>query len=167
MKIKNVFLASLLTGLGHTVKAELIVDDVNGLSITFPDITAASEIALGVAVDVPDGTYVVSNDPDTITMVVLAGVITDLTIEPAVAAVVEAELGAETQTVLTAIVEAIAANKTAHGLEVAELKKQHGIVANELKDLKISLKHKVEGQGGDAAAAAAAKGQNSNQFNIV
>ena len=54
MKIKNVFLASLLTGLGHTVKAELIVDDVNGLSITFPDITAASEIALGVAVDVPD-----------------------------------------------------------------------------------------------------------------
>ena len=167
MKIKNVFLASLLSGLGHAVKAELIIDDVNGLSITFPDITAASEIAEGVAVDVPDGTYVVSNDPDTITMVVLAGVITTLTIEPAVAAVVEAELEAETQTVLTAIVEAIAANKKAHGLEVVELKKQHAVVAKELRDLKISLKHPVDGEGVDPAAAAAAKGQNSNQFNIV
>ena len=56
MKVKNTFLASLLTTLGQKVKAELVVDDVNGTSHTFPDITEISEIAEGVSISSPDGT---------------------------------------------------------------------------------------------------------------
>jgi hypothetical protein len=150
MKIKNVILASLLTKMGLEVKAELIVDDSNGLSITFPDISAVSEIAEGVAVDVPDGTYVVANDPDTITMVVLAGVITSLMIEtPTPAAAAVPVLDSEVEAVLTAIVETVASLKTEHVKVVAEL-----------KDLKASLKHGKE-------APAPAAGSTKTQFKVI
>lgn len=134
MKIKNVFLASLLSKMGVEAKAELVIDDSNGVTLTFPDISDIAEIAQGVAVDAPDGTYVIANAPDTITVVVLSGVVDSVTVDtPAVAAVDATELEADTQAALTAIVE-----------EVVALKASNVSLVAELKDLKASLKHGVE-----------------------
>lgn len=150
MKIKNVFLAALLTKLGHEVKAELIIDDSNGLTLTFPDISDISEVIPGVAVDAPDGTYVIANGAESLTVVVLGGLVTDVTTTPAVAAEVP-ELGAEVEAVLTAVVEA-------HN----SLKAQFVAQQNEIKALKVSLKHSVE-----EPKAATASENASTKYNIV
>lgn len=145
MKIKNVFLASLLTKLGHEIKAELIIDDSTGASLTFPDISDIAEIAEGVAIDAPDGTYVIANDTDTITIVVTAGVVSSYSTEAVVAAVEPAsELGAEVEAVLEAVVASLNDYKT----KFTALEKDH-------KALKVSLKHEV-GEP-DAAAQKDAK----------
>lgn len=141
MKIKNVFLASLLTSLGHEVKAELIIDDSNGTSLTFPDISDIAEIAVGVAVDAPDGTYVIANDTDTITIVVMGGVVTSYTTEPVVAKVEATEIDAEVAATLAVVVEQVVA------LKAALAKSDANFTA-----LKTSLKHEVEGTGAAAAS---------------
>ena len=142
MKIKNVFLASLLTKLGHEVKAELVIDDSNGVSLTFPDISDIAEIAVGVAVDAPDGTYVIADGDVSKTVVVMAGVVTEYTTEDAAAAAAEVpELGAEVEAVLTAVVEA-------HN----ELKAKFVAMETNYNALKASLKHD-DGNAGAAAAS--------------
>ena len=142
MKIKNKFLASILALHGFEVKAELIIDDVNGVAITFPDISDISEIAQGVAVSAPDGTYTVANGADVIMMVVLAGVVDSVTVEtPAAVAVVDGELDAEVAAVLGALSD-----------EVIALKKSNAAVVAELKSLKLALKHDTA-EGVPAAAA--------------
>jgi phage tail protein X len=150
MTIKNLILAAMLGKLGVTVTAELKVDDVNGVSITFPDISDVAEIAEGVAVAAPDGTYVVADGDNTITMVVLGGLVTayELTTPAPVDAVVEPS--EEVLAVLEAVVE-------------ANVKANASIVAlqTELKALKVSLKH----EGPQAPAAAA--GKTKPQFKIV
>lgn len=151
MKIKNVFLASLLTKLGHEVKAELVIDDSNGVSLTFPDISDIAEIAEGVAVDAPDGTYVIANGDDTLTIVVLAGLVTSVEVTTPEAAAEVPELGAEVEAVLTAVVEAHAQAKA----DIVALK-------GEIKALKASLKHGEEGAG-----AAAAQGGTATKYKIV
>ena len=138
MKIKNVFLASLLTSLGVEVKAELVIDDSNGVSLTFPDISDIAEIAEGVAVDAPDGTYVIADDDHSITVVVASGVVASVTM-PAQAAATE--LDAEVAAVLTAVVEAHKAAKA----DIVALRAE--IVA-----LKASLKHDEELPGAAAAS---------------
>ena len=132
MKIKNVFLASLLTKLGHEVKAELVVDDANGTSLTFPDISDVAEIAEGVAVDAPDGTYVVANGEDALTIVCEGGLVMSVTTETpeAEAEATEQELDAEVAAVLSAVSD-----------EVVGLKASLASVTAELKGLKASLKH--------------------------
>ena len=137
--------------MGVEAKAELVIDDTNGVAITFPDISDIAEIAVGVAVDAPDGTYVVANGEDTITMVVLAGVVDSVTIDTPVAA--EASIGevdVETQAVLTAITD-----------EVVALKASNFKLVAELKDLKASLKHGTE------PVAAAATQPTKQSFKIV
>lgn len=152
MKIKNVFLASLLTKMGVEAKAELVIDDSNGVTLTFPDISDHSEIAEGVAVDAPDGTYVIAHLDGSMTLVVVAGVITSATMDEVVEAeVASTELEAETQAVLTAITD-----------EVVALKASNFKLVAELKDLKTSLKHDVE----VPATAAVAKG-NVPQFKVI
>lgn len=146
MKIKNVFLASLLTKLGHEVKAELVIDDSNGVSLTFPDISDIAEIAEGVAVDAPDGTYVIANGDASLTIVVASGVVTSVTEETPAPAAEVPELGAEVEAVLTAVVEASAFQKA----EIVALK-------NEIKTLKASLKHSEEEPGAAAASNPASK----------
>lgn len=135
MKIKNVFLASLLTKLGHEVKAELIVDDANGTSLTFPDITDIAEIAVGVAVDAPDGTYTIADGADALTVVVMGGAVTDVTTgaPAATTAEVAGELDAEVAAVLEVVIE-----------QVQALKAENATVKAELKGLKASLKHSEE-----------------------
>lgn len=140
MKIKNVFLASLLTGLGVEVKAELIIDDSNGTSLTFPDISDIAEIAQGVAVDAPDSTYTIANGTDTITIVVVSGAVTSVTVDTAAPAA-STELDAEVAAVLEAVVEAHKASKA----EIVALKK-------ELVELKASLQHAEEKPGAAAAS---------------
>jgi hypothetical protein len=153
MKIKNKFLASLLTGLGHEVKAELVIDDSNGTSLTFPDISDIAEIAEGVAIDAPDGTYVIANGDETITIVVLSGVVTSYTTETVTAEepAETGEVNAEVAAVLTAVVDEVKALKAANVSYVAEL-----------KALKASLKHNVEVPG-----AAAAQKDPASQFKII
>ena len=151
-KIKNKFLASLLTKMGVEVKAELVIDDSNGVTLTFPDISDIAEIAEGVAIDAPDGTYVIANGEESMTIVVLGGVVASVTMEaPASAEAVATELEAETQAVLEAITEQVVALKAANVKLVAEL-----------KDLKTSLKHDVE-----VPAAAASANKNVPTFKVV
>lgn len=140
MKIKNPILAAMLTTLGVKVKAELIVDDSNGTTLTFPEITEISELAAGIAVDAPDGTYVIANEDATITIVVIAGVIDSIDVVSTDPAEEPQELDGEVLAVLEAVV--------ASGVESKKL-----IVAlqKELKDLKTSLKHD-DGKAGAAAA---------------
>ena len=152
MKIKNVFLASLLSKMGVEAKAELVIDDSNGVTLTFPDISDIAEIAEGVAIDAPDGTYVIANGEESMTIVVLGGVVASVTMEaPASAEAVATELGAETQAVLEAITEQVVALKASNVKLVAEL-----------KDLKTSLKHDVE-----PPAAAASTKKNVPTFKVV
>ena len=152
MKIKNVFLASLLSKMGVEAKAELVIDDSNGVTLTFPDISDIAEIAEGVAIDAPDGTYVIANGEESMTIVVLGGVVASVTMEaPASAEAVATELEAETQAVLEAITEQVVALKASNVKLVAEL-----------KDLKTSLKHDVE-----VPAAAASANKNVPTFKVV
>lgn len=142
MKIKNVFLASLLSKMGVEAKAELVIDDSNGVTLTFPDISDIAEIAEGVAVDAPDGTFVIANGEDVWTLVVLAGAIVSATMEmPAAAEAVATEVEAETQAVLEAITEQVVALKASNVKLVAEM-----------ADLKKSLKHDVETPAAAASA---------------
>jgi len=152
MKIKNVFLASLLTKLGHEVKAELVVDDANGTSLTFPDISDIGEIAEGVAVDAADGTYVIANGDDAITCVVMGGVVTSVTVETPTAAtepVDAGEINAEMAEVLETLVT-----------EIQALKGENAALATSITALKASLKHPVE-------PTTAPKAENKNQFKIL
>lgn len=152
MKIKNVFLASLLSKMGVEAKAELVIDDSNGVTLTFPEISDIAEIAEGVAIDAPDGTYVVAHNDGSMTVVVLAGSVVSATMDaPIEAAASATELEAETQAVLEAITEQVVALKASNVKLVAEL-----------KDLKTSLKHDVE----VPAAAAVAKGKQP-QFKVI
>ena len=155
MKIKNTFLASLLTKIGHEVKAELVIDDASGTTLTFPDISDISEIAEGVAIDAADGTYTIANgDEVMIFVVVVAGVVTSVDIEtPAPVAAVEGELGAEVQEVLAAITD-----------EVVALKAHNVKLVAELKDLKASLKHDTD-EGKKVPAAADKK--NVPTFKVI
>ena len=151
-KIKNKFLASLLTKMGVEVKAELVIDDSNGVTLTFPDISDIAEIAEGVAIDAPDGTYVIANGEESMTIVVLGGVVASVTMEaPAAAEAVATELEAATQAVLEAITEQVVALKASNVKLVAEL-----------KDLKTSLKHDVE-----VPAVAASANKNVPTFKVV
>jgi hypothetical protein len=149
MKIKNVFLASLLTKLGQEVKAELVIDDSNGVSLTFPDISDIAEIAEGVATDAPDGTYVVADGEGSMTLVVMAGVVSAITKDEPVAEV--PELGAEVEATLEAIVEAHVA-----------LNAQFVALQNDHNELKASLKHDVE-----KPKAAAASTEPKDKYKIV
>lgn len=145
MKIKNTFLASLLTKIGHEVKAELIIDDANGTSLTFPDISDISEIAEGVAVSAPDGTYTIANGDAALIVVVMGGVVTSVTDETPAPIAEEGELDAEVAAVLTAVTDEVVALKAANVKLVAEL-----------RDLKTSLKHDTQ-EGNPAPAAGKAK----------
>lgn len=146
MKIKNVFLASLLSRMGHEVKAELVIDDSNGTSLTFPDISDIAEIAEGVAIDAPDGTYVIANGEETITIVVMGGAVTSFSTEAIVAEEPATELGAEVEAVL----EAVVAKFTDLEAKYVALEKDH-------KALKVSLKHEEEKPGAAAAQQSAGK----------
>lgn len=141
MKIKNVFLASLLTGLGVEVKAELVIDDSNGTTLTFPDISDIAEIAEGVAVDAPDGTYVIADGDSSITVVVASGAVTSATKDEPVASTDPNELGEEVQAVLTEVVKAHTALKADF---TALLNRHNALVA--------SLKHEEEKPGAAAAS---------------
>lgn len=151
MKIKNPVLATMLAKLGLEVKAELMVDDTNGLSITFPDISDVVEIAEGVSVNAPDGTYTVADGENTITMTVLGGIVTAYELTTPEVAEETVEANAEVLAVLEAVVEA---NVKANGLIVA--------LQAEMKALKVSLKHETLQVG-----AAAAQKNTKPQFKII
>lgn len=141
-KIKNPILAKLLTKVGVEVTAELVIDDSNGVTLTFPDISDIAEIVEGVAVDAVDGTYVIANGEESLTVVVLAGVVTSVTSEaPAPVATTDPLDAAEVLQVLEAVTD-----------EVVAVKQAFASVTAELKTLKASLKHDTEELGAAAAS---------------
>jgi len=128
--------------MGVEAKAELVIDDSNGVTLTFPDISDIAEIAEGVAIDAPDDTYVIANGEDVWTIVVLNKAVLSVTKEaPVVAEAVATEVEAETQAVLEAITEQVVALKASNVKLVAEM-----------ADLKKSLKHDVETPAAAASA---------------
>ena len=154
MKIKNTFLASLLAKIGHEVKAELVIDDASGTTLTFPDISDISEIAEGVAIDAADGTYTIANGEEVMTVVVVAGAVTSVAVEtPEAVAAVGGELDTEVAAVLEALSDEIVAVKASNLKLVAEL-----------KDLKASLKHDTD-EGKKVPAAADKK--NVPTFKVI
>ena len=153
MKIKNTFLASLLTKIGHEVKAELVIDDASGTTLTFPDISDISEIAEGVAIDAADGTYTIAHGEEVMTVVVVAGVVTSVATEtPEAVAAVGGELDTEVAAVLEAISDEVVALK-AHNIKLVA----------ELKDLKASLKHDTD----EGKKPAAADKKNVPTFKVI
>ena len=152
MRIKNTFLASLLTKIGHEVKAELVIDDASGTTLTFPDISDISEIAEGVATDAADGTYTIANGEEVMTVVVLAGVVASVATEAVAAAAVGGELDSEVAAVLEAISD-----------EVVALKAHNVKLVAELKDLKASLKHDTD----EGKKPAAADKKNVPSFKVI
>ena len=152
-KVKHEFLASLLTKMGLKATAELVVDDANGTSLTFPDISDLSEIAQGVAIDAPDGTYTIANGEASMIVVVVSGAVDSVSDGSDTIEEVAAELGAEVQEVLAAITD-----------EVVALKAHNVKLVAELKDLKASLKHDT-GEGKKAPAAADKK--NVPTFKVI
>lgn len=151
MVIKNVYLASLLTGMGIKVTAELVVDDSNGVKLTFPDISEIGEIAVDVAVDAPDGTYVIANGETPITIVVLSGKVSEI-----VESVVEASVAATTELdeEVKAVLTAIAAKYT--GLET-----KYTAMEKSYNELKASLKH------GSDKSVVTSKADEAPQFKII
>ena len=153
MRIKNTFLASLLTKIGHEVKAELVIDDASGTTLTFPDISDISEIAEGVAIDAADGTYTIANGEEVMTVVVVAGVVTSVAAEtPEAVAAAGGELDSEVAAVLEAISD-----------EVVALKAHNVKLVAELKDLKASLKHDTD----EGKKPAAADKKNVPTFKVI
>lgn len=151
MKIKNEFIAMALGKLGVKVNAELVIDDANGKTVTFPEITEVSELAVGVATDAEDGTYVFVDGDNTITVVVLGGVIDSLEIvEKEIEEEVSTDIEAETQQLLSTLVEGF----VSQNLKIVALEQT-------IVDLKKSLKHE------DGKASAAAANTNKQNFKLV
>lgn len=156
MKIPQTVLASLLGKMGRKIKAELVIDDSTGVPRTFPEISDVSEIAEGVAVDAPDGTYVFANGDEALTVVVAAGVVTSVTVDSP-----EAEASVEDAEVLQ-VLEAVVDENVALKEEVKANKEAIANLTTALNDLKVSLKHD-DGKG----AAPAAAGNKKSLFKAV
>lgn len=147
-KIKNPILASMLKRMGVKVTAELVIDDANGTTVTFPDISDVSEIAIDVSTDAPDGTYTMVDGERTITIVVESGKVTAIDIfDPSV------EVGGTDEEVMAVLEAVVDANVQANASILA--------LQTELKELKISLKH----EGKEPPAAAAEK--NKPKFKVI
>jgi len=139
MKIKTTVFASLLASLGHKVTAELSIDDANGTTLTFPDISEISEINEGVSVDASDGTYTIANGDDALTIVVEAGKVTSISAEePEFEASTEED---EENEVSAELDEEVAQVLTVLGEQVVALKASNAKFVADLADLKKSLKH--------------------------
>ena len=138
MKIKTTVFASLLASLGHKVTAELSIDDANGTTLTFPDISEISEINEGVSVDASDGTYTIANGDDALTIVVEAGKVTSISAEEPE---FEASKEGEESEVSAELDEEVAQVLTVLGEQVVALKASNEKFVADLADLKKSLKH--------------------------
>ena len=139
MKIKTTVFASLLASLGHKVTAELSIDDANGTSLRFPDISEISEINEGVSVDASDGTYTIANGDDALTIVVESGKVTSISAEEPI---MEPEAAVEPTPEPTAeLDDEVAQVLTVLGEQVVALKASNAKFVADLADLKKSLKH--------------------------
>ena len=60
----------------------LEIQDANGVNLVFPDVNDITEIEVGTTVTAEDGEHVFTADNNTYTIVVAAGVVTELEVEP-------------------------------------------------------------------------------------
>lgn len=60
----------------------LEIQDANGVNLVFPDVNDITEIEVGTAVTAEDGEHVFTADNKTYSIVVAAGVVTELEVEP-------------------------------------------------------------------------------------
>lgn len=101
----------------------LTVDDVNGISLNFPDIAEMSDLAVGTVVEIEDGTYTIKDGDSeaSVTIIVADGVVAEIVNE-------------SDDEPLQAVLEEITAQFKTMKADFVALQKDHN-------DLKKSLKH--------------------------
>lgn len=124
-KTKTNFLAKILADWKGSPPefTALTVDDVNGISLNFPDIAEMSDLAVGTVVEVEDGTYTIKDGDSeaSVTIIVADGVVAEIVNE-------------SDDEPLQAVLEEITAQFKTMKADFIALQKDHN-------DLKKSLKH--------------------------
>jgi len=137
--------------------AKLEIDDANGETLLFPEISDVSEIAEGVAVTATDGEHVFISDNTTYTVTVAAGVITAVVETPIEAAPAAEAMSAETVEFVEAVAEAMEAAETFQATATARFLKMETDLATALgviDTLKATMSHAKpkEGEGDEPTA---------------
>lgn len=127
-KTKTNFLAKILADWKGSPPefTALTVDDVNGISLNFPDIAEMSDLAVGTVVEIEDGTYTIKDGDSeaSVTIIVADGAVTEIVNE-------------SDEEPLQAVLEEITAQFKTMKADFVALQKDHN-------DLKKSLKHETK-----------------------
>lgn len=79
---KTALAAMGITPKNKTARMVFEIQDANGVNLVFPDANDITEIEVGSAVTAEDGEHVFTADGNTYSIVVLAGEVTELEVEP-------------------------------------------------------------------------------------
>lgn len=122
----------------------LEIQDANGVNLVFPDVNDITEIEVGTAVTAEDGEHVFTADNNTYSIVVAAGVVTELEVEP-IESPAPAPDPIEPTNVLTPetieMLQAFADQFDASATAIAALQKQNAELVQTIADLKGLMSH--------------------------
>jgi hypothetical protein len=122
----------------------LEIQDANGVNLVFPDVNDITEIEVGTAVTAEDGEHVFTADNNTYTIVVAAGVVTELEVEP-IEPPAPAPGPIEPTNVLTPetieMLQAFADQFEASATAIAALQAQNAELVQTIADLKGLMSH--------------------------
>lgn len=122
----------------------LEIQDANGVNLVFPDVNDITEIEVGTTVTAEDGEHVFTADNNTYTIVVAAGVVTELEVEP-IEAPAPAPDPIEPTNVLTPetieMLQAFADQFEVSATAIAALQAQNAELVQTIADLKGLMSH--------------------------
>lgn len=122
----------------------LEIQDANGVNLVFPDVNDITEIEVGTAVTAEDGEHVFTADNNTYSIVVAAGVVTELEVEP-IDPPAPAPDPIEPTNVLTPetieMLQAFADQFDASAKAIEALQKQNAELVQTIADLKGLMSH--------------------------
>lgn len=124
----------------------LEIQDANGVNLVFPDVNDITEIEVGTTVTAEDGEHVFTADNNTYTIMVAAGVVTELEVEPIEApAPAPATDPIEPTNVLTPetieMLQAFADQFEVSATAIAALQAQNAELVQTIADLKGLMSH--------------------------
>lgn len=123
----------------------LEIQDANGVNLVFPDVNDITEIEVGTAVTAEDGEHVFTADNNTYTIVVAAGVVTELEVEPIEQPPAPPADPIEPTNVLTPetieMLQAFADQFEASATAIAALQAQNAELVQTIADLKGLMSH--------------------------
>lgn len=123
----------------------LEIQDANGVNLVFPDVNDITEIEVGTAVTAEDGEHVFTADNNTYTIVVAAGVVTELEVEPIEQPPAPPADPIEPTNVLTPetieMLQAFADQFEASTTAIAALQAQNAALVQTIADLKGLMSH--------------------------